>query len=297
MIYSSQMFFEVRIIKEDVKSLEEIIADIPGDFSAKEKARMAYIELGKNSFFNTKYKNVFGAEQIDIFNETSAFRRPNVGVCKKFVGQYMYILNKLGVRCIEVRDPADEFGMYHTEVTFFDDDEKPHKTNLAVDLSRIQSRSKTNHFAVDTIGEEELREIDTKIGYITKQKGYIDDYFPEIREMFSSYDMTESERVDMMFKVIPKFFDYKKMGDDEQVKSFNFFLKNVFGCQNSHIYRCYSQELGDEQYYMKTFNEAKFGKPPHTSYKIYDKKTRKYLDTDYARLEEIGLIKSTQKYY
>lgn len=291
------MFFEVRTIKEDVESLEEIVAYIPSDFSAKEKARMAYIELGKNSFFNTKYKNVFGTEQIDIFNETSAFRRPNIGICKKFVGQYMYILNKIGVRCVEVRDPADEFGMYHTEVTFFDDDGIPHKTNLAVDLSRIQSRSKTNHFAVDTISAEELREIDTKIGYITKQKGYIDDYFSEIREMFSSYDMTESERVDMMFKVIPKFFDYKKMGDDEQVKSFNFFLKNVFGCPNSHIYRCYSQELGDEQYYMKTFNEAKHGRPPHTSYKIYDKKAREYLDTDYARLAEIGLIKSTQKYY
>lgn len=290
------MFFEVRTIKEDVESLEKIVADIPSDFSAKEKARMAYIELGKNSFFNTKYKNVFGTEQIDIFNETSAFRRPNIGICKKFVGQYMYILNKIGVRCVEVRDPADEFGMYHTEVTFFDDG-IPHKTNLAVDLSRIQSRSKTNHFAVDTISAEELREIDTKIGYITKQKGYIDDYFSEIREMFSSYDMTESERVDMMFKVILKFFDYKKMGDDEQVKSFNFFLKNVFGCPNSHIYRCYSQELGDEQYYMKTFNEAKPGRPPHTSYKIYDKKAREYLDTDYAILAEIGLIKSTQKYY
>ena len=50
------MFFEVRTIKEDVESLEEIVADIPSDFSAKEKARMVYIELGKNSFFNTKYK-------------------------------------------------------------------------------------------------------------------------------------------------------------------------------------------------------------------------------------------------
>lgn len=287
----------MRTIKEDVESLEEIVADIPSDFSAKEKARMAYIELGKNSFYNTKYKHLYGEPQLEIFNETSAFIKPNIGVCKKFTRQYMYILNKIGVRNVEVSDIPDEFGIYHTEVTFFDDDGTPHKTNLAVDLSRIQSRSKTNHFAVDTISEEELRRIDTKIGYISEHKGYIDDYFSEIREMFSSYDLSESERLDMMFKILPKFFDIRQMGEDEQIKSLRFFIPKVFGCTNTSIYRCYSKELGEEHYYMKVFNEAKFGQPPHTTYKVYDKDAKEYVDTDYANLKEKGLIKSTQKYY
>lgn len=287
----------MRTIKEDVESLEEIVADIPSDFSAKEKARMAYIELGKNSFYNTKYKHLYGEPQLEIFNETSAFIKPNIGVCRKFTRQYMYILNKIGVRNVEVSDIPDEFGIYHTEVTFFDDDGTPHKTNLAVDLSRIQSRSKTNHFAVDTISEEELRRIDTKIGYISEHKGYIDDYFSEIREMFSSYDLSESERLDMMFKILPKFFDVRQMGEDEQIKSLRFFIPKVFCCTNTSIYRCYSKELGEEHYYMKIFNEAKFGQPPHTTYKVYDKDAKEYVDTDYANLEEKGLIKSTQKYY
>ena len=85
MIYSCQIFFEVRTIKEDVECLEEIIADIPSDFSAKEKARMAYIELGKNSFYNTKYKHLYGEPQLEIFNET---KKP-----------YLYIINKYDLIC------------------------------------------------------------------------------------------------------------------------------------------------------------------------------------------------------
>ena len=59
-------------------SISDMIESIPEDRSIKEKARDAYIKLGLNSFYNPKYKHLFGYPQIDIFNESFIYTTPNI---------------------------------------------------------------------------------------------------------------------------------------------------------------------------------------------------------------------------
>lgn len=284
-------------MEQKITKLEDIIQSIPEEWTVKEKARKAYLVLGENSFYNTIFNHLFGYPQIDIFDEPSSFSVPNIGVCKKFTEQYMYILRKLGIKCREQRDYVDDFGMYHPDAVFVDEDGNEHLANLAVDLPRIQSHSSTKHFAEDTITPEELRQIDLKTGYITPEHGYTDDYFDNIREFMSGYDLTESERVDMMFRVLPKFFDVHAMGDDEQAKTLRFLMKRVFGCNNSSLSRSYNSKEKQEDYYIKSFNEAKPGVPPHSTYLLFNKEKRTYEEVDSKLLVERGILKGTEKYY
>lgn len=157
-------------------SLEAIARSIPEDWSIKERARAAYLKLGANCFYNTKFNHLFGYPQVDIFNETDGFSIPNIGVCKKFTNQYLMLLTKMGIKCHEFREETDDFGMYHNDAIFFDEDGEDYIVNLAIDLARIQSNSSTVGFADTIISPEELRDIDLKIGYITQSKGYTDEY-------------------------------------------------------------------------------------------------------------------------
>lgn len=59
-------------------SLDEIVRSISDDWSVKEKARAAYIMLGSNSFYSTKYNHLFGYPQLDIFNESDSYTVPNI---------------------------------------------------------------------------------------------------------------------------------------------------------------------------------------------------------------------------
>ncbi len=59
-------------------SLEAIVKSIPEEWSIKEKARSAYLKLGANSFYSTKYNHLFGYPQLDIFNESDSYSVPNI---------------------------------------------------------------------------------------------------------------------------------------------------------------------------------------------------------------------------
>ncbi len=59
-------------------SLEAIVDSIPSDWSVKEKARSAYLKLGANSFYNTKFNHLFGYPQLEIFEELDSFNVPNI---------------------------------------------------------------------------------------------------------------------------------------------------------------------------------------------------------------------------
>lgn len=284
-------------MERKINSLDDIIKSVPEDWSIKEKARYAYLMLGANSFYNTKYNHLFGYPQLDIFNEPDAYATPNIGVCKKFTNQYLYILRKLGIRCHDLKDYEDEFGMYHPDAVFYDENGEDYIANISTDLARIQSNSSTRGFGDGTISPEELRQIDIKIGYITQEKGYTDDYWSQIRAYMEGYDLTQSERVDMMFRIFPKFFDFSSMGDEEQIKTLRYFVGKVFHWQGVNVCRSYNSAKGEEDYYLKCFNEPRDGVPPHTDYMLFNKSTREYESVDFMELENRGIIKNTSKYH
>ena len=136
-----------------------------------------------------------------------------------------------------------------------------------------------------------------KIGYITQSKGYTDEYTKQLRAYMEGYDLSQSEKVDMMFRIFPKFFDFSSMGDEEQVKTVRYFMGKVFGWKDATLCRSYNHDKGEEDYYIKCFDEAKPGVPPRTVYHFFNKQTRTYEPIDYKELVASGIIKNTQKYH
>ena len=111
------------------------------------------------------------------------------------------------------------------------------------------------------------------------------------------YDLTQSEKVDMMFRIFPKFFDLSSMGDGEQVKTIRYFMGKVFRWTDATLCRSYNHEKGEEDYYIKCFNEAKPGVPPNTDYMLFNKSARVYERVDYETLVNREIIKNTSKYH
>lgn len=285
-------------IKTNINSINEIIQKIPNDLSTIEKARLAYLELGKVSFYNPIYKYMSDYEQYEYFHSSTTYKNPNIGICNAFTSQYLQILESLGIKCYERKINVDSFThTYHSEAVFYDDNGIEHKASLANDLSRIQSHSKTKYFAADTLTQEQLREIDTKIGYIGPKHDYIDAYLDQCAKLINRYELSDSEKLPLLFHFLPKFFDPEKIGDDEQFKVLQFFNKRVLNSKNNSIYRTYNHNTREEDYYFKCFNPPKDGKGPYTVYLLFNKDTRSYEQVEYNELEKRQLIEGTQLYY
>lgn len=277
--------------------LEDIARTIDESWTITEKARRAYLTLGQNCFYNTSFNYLFGGPEVEIFGEADMFGRPNIGVCKKFTNQYLMLLKMLGIKCTDIKTEADEFGIYHPDASFIDESGEDHIANITADLSRIQTNSSTQYFADGTISKDKLRQIDLKIGYITPERTYTNEYFSEVRQYMKAYDLSESERVDMMFKLLPRLFDLSKLGDDEQAKALRYVMREVFCCTNSYLHRCFDRKACEENYYIKSFNEARRGVAPHTTYLLFNKQSCEYEPVDQGVLLERGMIRDTQKYY
>jgi hypothetical protein len=275
-------------IKTDINSLNDIIQKIPKNLSTLEKARLAYLELGKVSFYNPVYKYLNDYEQYEYFNSSHTYNNPNVGICIQFTKQYLHILTSLGIKCYEKKSNLDSFtNTYHSEAVFYDDSGTLHHTSLANDLSRIQSHSKTNYFAIGTLSEEQLKEIDMKIGYINPKNDYIDKYLTQYSTLISKYDLSDAEKLTLLFRFLPKFFNLSKAGNDEQYKILNFLNKHVLKANNNSIFRSYNPESKTEFYFFKCFNPAKNGKPPYTTFLLFDENSRTYDQIDYQDLVKI----------
>ena len=284
-------------IKTDINSLQDIIQKIPTNLSILEKARLAYLELGKVSFYEPIYKYLSDYEQYEYFNSPTSYRNPNIGICNKFTCQYLEILRALGIKCYEKKVNIDPFtNTYHSEAVFFDDNNIEHLTSLANDLSRIQSHSKTKYFASTTLSEQELAQIDEKIGYISKKNPYIDAYLEPCSRLINRYDIKESEKLQLLFHFLPRFFDPQKIGDDEQFKVLKFLNKRVLKSQNNSIYRSYNPEIHEENYYFKSFMPPSNNVPPSTTYFLFDKNTRTYKEVPYKEIIKTKILEGTQLY-
>lgn len=189
----------------EIKKLEDFIKCIPESLSGNiPVARHLYLELGKRSFYDPEYKyNIFGEEELEYINKP--YSNPNIIICTTLVKQYNRLLNMAN---IPNNISADVSGHYFN--VFEDEEGQEHETDITQDLKNIQFGCKTNYFGINSISQEDLRELDKVLGYIPEGRGYSDEYWYIIRDAISNERLTAQQRLELIFNNLHRLGDPQK---------------------------------------------------------------------------------------
>ena len=120
---------------------------------------------------------MFGEESDYLVYSNKPYSEPNIVICTTLVKQYSELLTRAN---IENRISVDEKGHYY--LIFKDDVGTEHITDITRDLKNIQFKCSTSHFGIGTISKSNLREIDIRINYISKSRGYSNDYWHMVKD-------------------------------------------------------------------------------------------------------------------
>ena len=163
---------------EQENFVERILKDIPKDLTQVEKARFIYIQLGKYFSYDERYiisdsdeekREIFDRDIDDIVNDKA--------VCTSLSRIYEYLLNRVGIEAKTRLVKGERLGHGYTEIEI---DGEKYRADLIHDLMYIKTGFKTRHFMpIDKknpdysyLPEENLKEIDNKIGYTYKRNVY-----------------------------------------------------------------------------------------------------------------------------
>lgn len=189
-----------------INSLDDFIKSMPSDLnSIIEKVRYLYLELGKSSFYDPEYKYfMFGEEEEYTIYTNKPYRNPNIIVCTTLAKQFVGLLTKAGIKAELVHDDD------HYLVGFYDEDNMYHLADITNDLKNIQFGCRTTNFAMDTIDENQLEEIDMKLGYISEARSYSDDYWYVVRDTLQNSELGQKKKLEIALNNLQKFGDISK---------------------------------------------------------------------------------------
>lgn len=175
-------------------------------YSDIEKLREVYIDLGKKfqfdinfSFGNAKqrmqiYSGGISNEALEKNMETKTI------ICKSLSYIFEYIMKELEVNITTVVDEYDRRKCKHMYNVLETKENKRYKFDLQEDMRFIKARMRTRHFGVamqekadNLVSRQTLGEIDKKIGYISDEKYYTDEYLEILKLGMNLHDSLTSK--------------------------------------------------------------------------------------------------------
>lgn len=199
---------------------------MPNGLDSNQKARYLYLELGVRSFYDRKFDHMmFGEEETMSIYSYKPYSNPNIIICTTLSKQYKELLDKTGIRS---RLTCDKLG--HMFLIYEDQNGVEHVTDLTRDLKNIQFNCSTSYFAKGTIDDNDLRQIDLELGYISKNRGYSNDYWPILRNKLANTSCSTQTKFEITLSSLKEFGDLSKLGESEL---FAIYEKFVRYCSNN----------------------------------------------------------------
>lgn len=208
--------------------IEKVRKETQG-FSEDEMIRYIYMDLGKRLTFNLKFFCGNSRAKIKVYTESKRKNigealRTNIIICKDSSYILEHILRELGVNIVTIVDPEDFRKCKHVyNLVKPADGRPPYVLDLQVDMENIQSHMRTTEFGKSenrwrpaVISRDEIEQMDWKIGYVTKQDYYTNEYIDNLRlgaELFDDF----GEKIKFLLENIDV-YDTKNMGYAEKVK-------------------------------------------------------------------------------
>lgn len=162
------------------KMIQRLKQNMPRGLNEIETIRYIYIFLGKEKAFDTQYfygnkkakRKIVRLAHMTKENIEATENKKNI-TCISLSYLFQDILKSFGINCSIVED--EYYGDGHVMIIINLSDGSSIKTDLQQDLQNIQAGLCTEHFATEyksyrfnIISQDELKEIDKKIGYIKK---------------------------------------------------------------------------------------------------------------------------------
>lgn len=221
----------------EIRKLEDFIKNMPENITGiVQKARYLYLELGKRSFYDPEYKYfMFGEESQNLTYINKPYSNPNIIICTTLARQYKHLLDIAGISNSIIFDEEKHCSNY-----FQDENGVIHETDITQDLKNIQFGCSTNYFAVDTISQERLRQLDIDLGYISEQSGYSNEYWYIIKDAITDESLTDKQRLELIFANLDKLGDPKKPGIVEAFSIYQKFIR--YAMPNSDSISIYSMK-------------------------------------------------------
>lgn len=229
-------------IDEYVEQLKEYTKD----YTDIEKLRYVYLNLGKLMSFDTEF--AYGTEKtkINMYNNiTSDIKYLNkefengIIICKSLAYILKYILNKLDIKT-DINIYYNECNNYKHINNTVKIDEEIFIIDLQQDLKNIQIHSTTDYFLVDIyeqqcISKNQLKKIDKKIGYITEENPYIEEYLYELKKSIENLEL--EEKVEKILTFLTNYIDTNSMGYYEIKRAYYSLLLTILLPREKYLVR------------------------------------------------------------
>ncbi len=251
---------------------------MPEGLDSNKKARHLYLELGKRSFYDRKFDHMmFDEEETMSIYSYKPYSNPNIIICTTLSKQYKELLDKAGIRS---RLISDKLG--HMFLIYEDQNGVEHVTDLTRDLKNIQFNCSTSYFARGTIDSSDLRQMDIDLGYISKNRGYSNDYWSILRNKLSNTSCSTQNKFEITLSSLKEFGDLSKLGESEL---FAIYEKFVRYCSNNGFKAIFSSSKitgRSEEYRVQLIADGK-----RITY-LLNRKTLEFEKESEKDLEEIG---------
>lgn len=295
-----------------MSTLEKYIEKVKQEtenFSDIEKLRYVYLDLGKKfqfdlnfTFGNTKNKKKI-YEHSQSEDELNKSMDSNTGICKSISYIFEYVMKKLGINITTIVNPEDDRKCPHMYNIVTARDGNKYIFDLQEDMRFIKAHLRTRYFGMaiknrkqTIISRFDLEQIDKKLGYVTGDLYYTNEYL-ELLKMDMSLFEDFGEKVQFVLENAEAYTDENMGYADRRWR-----MEDLIGNANKpgllfsweekrkiHIVDCYREKDGKKDYELCIAVDVSGGTDIYTFSEKENSFVKKTME-EFAELMENGLV-------
>lgn len=262
------------------------------EFNELETVRYVYIDLGRIMSFDPSF--FFGNEKnrIQIYKDCdrnkeklNEYLEDGIIICRSISYVLEHILAKLDIHVETIIDDDEHVYYSHVLNMVILKDGSSFLIDLQHDLENLQIHSRTKYFGSGVFSKEELEALDMKVGYITEDNTYTEDYFYMLKQALNS-DIPLNQKVEFILSNLNVYTDISNMKYVERKNYYCHFVQKFITSKEKnkiHFYDCYQMKAGPKEYQLCIVVEMTC----HNNIYLYSNKSQSF---DEYSLEEIVLL-------
>lgn len=239
---------------EELDKFVEEIKSKKNEYTELELVRYVYILLGQNMSFDLQFFYGNNTCRNKVYKNST---RENIGknfknktvICKSLAYLFEYILKKLDISVETVIDYEDG-PYYHVSNIIILKDGTKLPVDLQHDLENIQVRYRTKYFGKNILTKQQLEKIDTKIGYISENNNYTEEYFYLLKKALSS-NMSLIDKIRFIIKNVNVYIDISNIKYIEKRRYYYYFVQMFITKKEKnkvHFIDAYQMKNGPKEY-------------------------------------------------
>jgi len=276
------------------KLVQRLIEKIPTEYSDLEKARYVYISLAKIFTFDENYyignskmhkKLILTAKHEPIKDKEVDLSKKNKAICISIAKTYNYVLNKIGINA-NLYNPNQEDPHVCSRIEIGD---KSYLADLQLDLLFIQMNRPTRFFgrgfSNESLTDEELSQIDDKIGYDYNGENEVSKIIKNLIKKCNEINCFPKE-VEYIIQELGKIDCLKDMELVEIDTFYSWILKRMFKLSDyTNIRKNFLYSLDENRnrseydYYLSVLNSGKSRERSYDRYE-FDRAKKKFRKID-----------------